>query len=132
MVDRTGGSSMRTATQQAEYARGSDSTPCIELHGAFDLGAARRAQEAVGQYAGTGEVLLDFGKVDVLHDAALATLAQELSRMPGVRLMTRGLRAHPMRLLEYLHIDPHTLSPLTGSEAPPVRPTGRWNNDLDD
>ncbi len=106
--------------------------PCVELHGSFDGKAARGALEAVQRHSGAGAVLLDFSKVDVFHDLALAILVQGLSRVPEVQLRTRGLPSHPARLLQYLHIDPHTLGPMAEGSGSPARSTVRWNSDLEE
>lgn len=107
-------------------------TPYLELRGAFDARAARDALETLQRYAGAEPVLVDFSKVSFFQDFALALFARELSQWPEIRLQTRGLPAHPARVLQYLHIDPSTLTPLRMSRhVPAVRPA-REDRDLDD
>lgn len=106
--------------------------PCIELQGVFDARAARSALETLRRYVGMNLVLVDFSKVRFFQDFALDLFAQELSQLPGIRLQTRGLPGHPARLLEYLHIDPHTLTPIRMSRSCPAYHPARNNHDLDD
>ena len=106
--------------------------PCIELQGVFDARAARSALETLRRYAGMDLVLVDFSKVRFFQDFALDLFAQELNRLPEIRLQTRGLPGHPARLLEYLHIDPHTLTPIRMSRRCPAYHPARDNRDLDD
>ncbi|WNG47617.1 hypothetical protein F0U60_28450 [Archangium minus] len=106
--------------------------PSLELQGSFDVRAARNALETLRRYAGTSLVLVDFSKVRFFQDFALDFFAQELSQLPEIRLQTRGLPGHPARLLEYLHIDPHTLTPIRVSRRCPAYHPARDNRDLDD
>lgn len=106
--------------------------PYVGLRGTFDARAAREALETIQQYVGGGTVLLDFREVVVLHDCALALLAAGLSRLPGVRIETRGLLSHSTRLLQYLSIDPCTLAPVPEGGGTEPRGMRRWNDDLDD
>jgi anti-anti-sigma regulatory factor len=106
--------------------------PRLELQGAFDAGAARSALETLRRYAGAEPVLVDFSKVSSFQDFALAFFARELSLRPELRLQTWGLPGHPARILQYLRIDPRTLTPLRmNRHVPVVRPA--WDgHDLDD
>lgn len=106
--------------------------PHVELRGTFDGRAARHFLETLQRYAGGETVLLDFRKVDALQDFALALLAVGLSRMPGVRLETRGLPSHSTRLLLYQRIDPHTLGPMPEGRGSEDCSRRRWHDDLDD
>lgn len=107
-------------------------TPCLELHGAFDARAARTALETLRGYAGTEPVVVDFSKVSFFQDFALDLFARELSLCPQIRLRTRGLPGHPARVLQYLRIDPRTLTPLRMSRLVPAVHRA-WNDrDLDD
>ncbi len=104
--------------------------PSIELHGPFDAKAARSALETLRRNASTNPVLVDFSKVNFFQDFALGLFVQELSRLPEVHLQTRGLPAHPARILQYLRIDPHTLAPIR-MNCPASHPE-RGTLDLDD
>ncbi len=106
-------------------------TPCLELQGAFDVRAARGALETLRKYAGAEPVLLDFSRVSSIQDFALDLFARELSLRPEIHLRTRGLPGHPARLLQYLRIDPRTLTPLRmNRHVPAVHPA--WDDrDLD-
>lgn len=106
-------------------------TPRLELQGAFDAGAARSALESLRRHAGAERVLVDFSKVTTFQDFALALFARELSLRPELHVQTRGLPSHPARVLQYLRIDPHTLTPLRMSRHVPAVRAARDDHDLD-
>jgi anti-anti-sigma regulatory factor len=121
--------------ETAHITRGAEApppAPFVELRGAFDARAARNALEDLRRYAGAGSVLVDFSKVNFFQDFALDLFVQELSRLPDLHLQTRGLPGHPVRILQYLHIDPHTLTPIQMSRRGPDCHPARKDRDLDD
>jgi anti-anti-sigma regulatory factor len=106
--------------------------PRLELQGAFDVRAARSALETLRRYAGKEPVLVDFSKVNSFQDFALDVFARELSLLPELRLQTWGLPGHPARVLQYLRIDPRTLTPLRMNRHVPTVRTARDDHDFDD
>ena len=123
---------MMATTPGTASGRTRPRTPCLQLQGAFDARAARSALEALRRYASAEPVLVDFSKVSSFQDFALDLFARELSLWPEIRLQTRGLPGHPARILQYLRIDPHTLTPLRMNRHVPAVHPARDDRDLDD
>ncbi|WP_375770111.1 STAS domain-containing protein [Archangium gephyra] len=109
-----------------------DTASGIELRGVFDVRAARSALETLRRHASAEPVLVDFSKVSSFQDFALDLFARELSLWPEIRLRTRGLPGHPARVLQYLRIDPRTLTPLRVSRHVPAVHMAWRDRDLDD
>jgi hypothetical protein len=74
----------------------------IRMSGVFDVPAARRFADALGEAHGRA-VHVDVTQVREFHDFAVALLARALSGRE--RTTVTGLREHHVRLLAYLGID---------------------------
>jgi hypothetical protein len=74
----------------------------IRMSGVFDVPAARRFADALGEARGRA-VHVDLTQIREFHDLAVALLARALAGRAGTTVA--GLREHHVRLLAYLGID---------------------------
>jgi anti-anti-sigma regulatory factor len=75
----------------------------LHLAGTFDGPAAWELAERLSSER--GELVVDFGRVDVFNDYGLATLAHALLELRGRGAVLLGLRHHQLRLLRYLGVN---------------------------
>ncbi len=76
-------------------------TMTLRIEGALDARAAAQALERIADLA-CRDVVLDVHRAWEVSDVALAFLAGGVSRLPGSRVVVRGLRPQHARLLEEL------------------------------
>jgi hypothetical protein len=71
---------------------------------AFDLAGAREVLAAT-LLREAASVVVDLSRTRVVHDSAVAAVAA-IARRSAVPVTVRGLRAHDLRLLRYLGLEP--------------------------
>lgn len=83
----------------------------IRLEETFDLPAARLLENSLKRMRGGERVKVDFTRVRVFNDFAIAVLAQALKSqgVDGVRV--EGMRLHHVRLLRYFGVGPEVFRP---------------------
>lgn len=87
--------------------------PIIRLEGTFDLPSARLLENSLKRMTGGERVRVDFTRVRVFNDFAVAVLAQALkSHAAGATV--EGLRLHQVRLLRYFGVGPEVFRPGAG------------------
>jgi hypothetical protein len=78
----------------------------IRMEGVLDVGAAHRLARVLAD-AGDDEIRIDLTQVREFEDLGVAVLARELAERGHTSVS--GFRAHHLRLLRYLGIDPAAL-----------------------
>jgi hypothetical protein len=84
-----------------QVSRRNDGEVVVLLEGDFDPAAALRLRGALVEVGAGEHVVLDFNRVRVLPDLALAWVARELGAT-SARVELRGLGLHQTRMLRYL------------------------------
>jgi anti-anti-sigma regulatory factor len=79
----------------------SDAT-IVRLKDRFDASHARSLADLLALFRPVGHVIIDFGPVRDVDDAAISDLARSLRAHPESRVTFRGLSRHLRRLLRYL------------------------------
>jgi anti-anti-sigma regulatory factor len=77
-------------------------TTVVRLAGRFGAPQARSIEDLLSMFEPVRHVVIDFGNVREIDDAALAALAQSLGARPESQVSFRGLSRHLRRLLRYL------------------------------
>jgi hypothetical protein len=80
-------------------------TTVVRLDGRFGLSQARSLEELLAMFRPVPRVVIDFGKVREIDDAAVATLAHTLDAYPESHVSFQGLSRHLRRLLRYVGVD---------------------------
>lgn len=80
-------------------------TTVVRLDGRFDAPQARSLAEMFSMFRPVRHVVIDFGKVREIDDAAVATLAQTLAAFRESRVTFRGLSRHLRRVLRYVGLN---------------------------
>jgi anti-anti-sigma regulatory factor len=93
-------------------------TTVVRLRGRFDPPQARSLQQMLSMFQPVRHVVIDFGGVRDVDDAAVASLARTLEASPESSFTFRGLSRHARRLLRYMGID------VDGSSAGTPRAAG--------
>jgi hypothetical protein len=74
----------------------------LTLHGSFDPSDALELHGVLSGLDPTRPATIDFHRVQLFHDAAVAALARELAEAP--RVAVTGLSEHHVRLLRYFGV----------------------------
>jgi anti-anti-sigma regulatory factor len=77
-------------------------TTVVRLDGRFDAPQVRSLEKMLSTFRPVEHVVIDFGKVREVDDAAVANLAQTLVAFPESRVTFRGLSRHLRRVLQYV------------------------------
>lgn len=83
----------------------------ISMEGTFDLPAARLLQNSLKRMGSGEAVRVDFTRVRVFNDFAVAVLAQALKSHGSAGTRVEGLRLHQVRLLRYFGVGPEVFRP---------------------
>jgi anti-anti-sigma regulatory factor len=79
-------------------------TTLVRLDGRFDSPQARSLEEMFSMFKPVPSVVIDFGRVREIDDAAVANLARTLAAFPESRVTFRGLPRHIRRMLRYVGV----------------------------
>lgn len=79
-------------------------TTFVRIEKRFGIAEAHRLREALEPLAPLRDVRIDFRAADGVDDAALAVVAELLTRSPGCRFRLEGLTQHKRRLLRYMGV----------------------------
>lgn len=93
-------------------------TAVIRFEGTFDLPSARLLENSLKRMRSGDWIRVDFTRVRVFNDFAIAVLAQALRSHGAVGATVEGLRLHQVRLLRYFGVGPEVF-------RPKVEPTSR-------
>ncbi len=77
----------------------------VRLDGRFDAPQARSLEEMFSMFRPVRHVVIDFGGVREVDEAAVATLVRTLGAHAESRITFRGLSRHLRRVLRYVGID---------------------------
>lgn len=100
------------------FVSAESATTLVRLDGRFDSPQARSLAEMFSMFNPVRHVVIDFGKVREIDDAAVATLARTLGAFPESRVTFRGLSAHLRRVLRYLGVSLEGVSDRVPHPAP--------------
>jgi hypothetical protein len=88
--------------ETAMFVVAESATTVVRLAGRFGAPQARSIEDLLSMFEPVRHVIIDFGGVREIEDAAVAALAQSLGARPESRVSFRGLSRHLRRLLRYL------------------------------
>ncbi len=80
-------------------------TTVVRLDGRFDAPQARSLEEMFSMFRPVRHVVIDFGNVREIDDAAVASLARTLGAFRESRVTFRGLSRHLRRVLRYVGLN---------------------------
>ena len=89
--------------------RGADAIPIFVVPDPFDAAAVAELRPRFDRIAesGSGDLILDFSNVDFVDSSGVGVVVFLYKRLAarGARLIVVGLRGHPRKLFELLHVD---------------------------
>ncbi len=86
-------------------------TTVVRLDGRFDAPQARSLEEMFSMFRPVRHVVIDFGNVREIDDAAVASLARTLGAFRESRVTFRGLSRHLRRVLRYVGLNAEASDP---------------------
>ncbi len=98
-------------------------TTVVRLDGRFGPLQARSLEDVLSMFRPIRHVVIDFGKVRDVDDAAVAQLAQTLDAFSESRISFRGLSQHLRRVLRYVGVNADGSRAAAGAQRVAATPT---------